>query len=133
MRIPVARALRAGIVAALLTAGLGVATAQPASAASCPGSWYPNDNGDGSGIMKAGTWNLKGNYYSDCANVGTVDGGERVWFQCWSVNDYNNLWWYVRVAGTNKKGWISAANITAERMTDDNGDGVIADKMCYGL
>ncbi|GAA0436756.1 hypothetical protein Aca07nite_45170 [Actinoplanes capillaceus] len=130
MRLSVAPALRAGIVAALLTAGLGVATAQPASADSCS-SWKPSQNGDGSGLMKAGTWNLKSNYYSTCGNIGVVSGGERVWFQCWSTNSYGNQWWYVRVAGTSTYGWISDDNIWSETVTDDNHDGNLAYVKCW--
>ncbi|GGN24512.1 hypothetical protein GCM10010112_84790 [Actinoplanes lobatus] len=113
MRFSIARALRAGIAATLLTAGLGVATAQPAFAA-CGFSYVPSTNGDGSAIVKSGTWNLKDAYYADCANVGKVYGYDRVWLRCYVVNDYNNTWWYVRRDGTSLKGWISGDNIRIE-------------------
>ncbi|GGN49293.1 uncharacterized protein YgiM (DUF1202 family) [Actinoplanes campanulatus] len=132
MRLSSTRTLRAGIAAALLTAGLGVATAQPASAA-CGWSYTPAANGDGSGIMKASAngWNLKSAPYADCDNVGKVSGGERVWYHCWDFNSYDNMWVYVRVAGTNKHGWISTDNIRDEiPYRDDNGDGVVAFEQC---
>ncbi|SNS26091.1 hypothetical protein SAMN06264365_112208 [Actinoplanes regularis] len=81
--------------------------------------------------MKAGTWNLKPNYYSTCGSVGVVRGGERVWYQCWSTNSYGNMWWYVRVAGTSTYGWISDDNIWSEAVTDDNHDGNLAYVKCW--
>ncbi|MFC3384891.1 hypothetical protein [Couchioplanes azureus] len=119
MRLSVIGAMRAGIAAVLLTAGVGVAMAQPASAAGpthCIGT--PKANGEGWGLMKPGTWNLKGGYFSECQNVGVVRGGEKVWFQCSKRNNYGNNWWYVRVAGTDKKGWISESNLAYLQYSD---------------
>ncbi|MFI7597152.1 hypothetical protein [Actinoplanes sp. NPDC049681] len=126
------RALRVALASVLLAAGLGVVAASPAHASDdCIGSSSPHANGDGSGIVLAGNWHLKKAPYSTCDNTGVVlHGGEIIWWQCQRYNIYGHLWFYVRVGGTNNKGWISTDNFVAQDLWDDNGNGVIDVARC---
>lgn len=86
-------------------------------------------NGEGAGHMNVRTW-LKTGPYSVCDNLYYVEEGTFVYFHCWWVNSYDNIWWYVRVAGTSKEGWTSASNVDLAYY-DDDGNGVVEVEKCY--
>jgi hypothetical protein len=52
-----------------------------------------------------------------------------IYLHCWKKNSYGNTWWYVRVAGTNDKGWTSENNFWGDSV-DENGDGHISFYEC---
>lgn len=79
---------------------------------------YNKPNGEGAGEM-TGTYNLKIAPYSDCWSVQSVSTGTRLWFHCWLLNDFGNLWWYVRIAGTETYGWMSNDNMKNLWYNDD--------------
>jgi hypothetical protein len=127
----------AGVTAALtlctcLLGGASSAQAVPPSArATCEnGDSVVILNGDGAATTNKSI-NLKSGDYSDCPNVGQVASGKRVYLYCSFINDYNNQWWYVRVAGTSTYGWTSADNLVyLPGEGDDNGDGRIDGVWC---
>ncbi|MFI7596673.1 hypothetical protein [Actinoplanes sp. NPDC049681] len=131
MRLTITRAARVAVASALLAAGLSAVSAQPASAAdSCLGWMGNRENGDGSGIIKEGTWNLKTGPYSTCDNAYVVHGGAKMWWMCMHNNIYGVHWVYGRMEGTNKKGWISYDNFASIDSSDDNHDGEITLAWC---
>jgi hypothetical protein len=113
---------RFGGAAAAVVLGLsfGVATgAAPAQAADC--GWSPPFNGDGYAIMTAHQV-LESGPYASCANLTASAGvGVKVWIHCRQFNTYDNLWWYVRIAGTDHKGWLFNGNMNVT--LKDDGDG----------
>jgi hypothetical protein len=64
-----------------------------------------------------------------CDNLASVADGKLVYLECLTTNSYGNVWWFVRVAGTNTYGWTSYNNI-ADRRIDDNGDGNYQPQAC---
>jgi hypothetical protein len=117
----VTRAMSRVFVIALLASGVGAAVATPALAdIDC--SVSHSANGEGSGYT-AVSKPLKVGPYGDCATTGANTGTYgKVWLHCYVYNDYSNLWWWVRIDGTQKYGWIYASHLTGVDF-DDNNDG----------
>jgi hypothetical protein len=117
------------LLAAFMVFGAGAALAPSANAAAQAECWTPSANGEGRGYMKGG-FNLKsGPYQSGCLNTGWASEGSTVYFQCWTKNSFGNVWWYVRLAGTQTYGWTSDANVWGTSV-DENGDGQIIFYQC---
>lgn len=73
---------------------------------------------------------LKVGPYGDCAKTGANTGTYgKVWLHCYVYNSYSNLWWWVRIDGTNSEGWIYADYLTGVDF-DDNNDGHENIKYC---
>ncbi|MET9762189.1 hypothetical protein ABZ016_24550 [Streptomyces sp. NPDC006372] len=111
-RTKISTVLAAGIAAAgLLTGTGGTATAdvRPASAAVDCTPPYHENNSTGWGKLK-GTYNLKKAPYASCGNVTSLGSGTKLYFHCYVINSYGNVWVYVRKAGTETHGWMSYAN-----------------------
>lgn len=108
-------------LAAVLTAGLVAVPVSPASAAiDC--SVSHSRNGEGSGYTEVSK-PLKVGPYGDCAKTGANTGAwGKVWLHCYEYNSYGNLWWWVRIDGTNSAGWIYSDHLTGVDF-DDNDDG----------
>ncbi|GGZ49876.1 hypothetical protein GCM10010387_50210 [Streptomyces inusitatus] len=106
----------------LMTFGIGLTVTPEAEAYAVSCSQSHAGNGEGGGRLKTDV-NLKRGPYTHCANAGTAASGELVYYHCYVLNDYGNVFWYVRVAGTSNYGWTSAANIE-DIYIDDNGDGI---------
>ncbi|MEV7499828.1 hypothetical protein [Streptomyces sp. NPDC093018] len=124
------RAVRlAATGAALMTvlAGVSVATATTAGAASCS-DWSPSANGEGEGILTKSVNNKKGPG-EDCTSSGSLSTGTIVWLRCYAVNQYGNTWWYFRTDATSTYGWTSENNMKVY-MYDDNGDGTWEPTRC---
>ncbi len=125
------RSIVNALFAALLVFGAGATLAPAAHASAQAECWTPTANGEGRAEMLWGV-NLKSGPYADsegCANTGWVDAGKTVYFYCWTKNSYGNVWWYVRVAGTQTFGWTSDANVWGTSV-DENGDGQITFYQC---
>jgi hypothetical protein len=76
-----------------------------------------------------GTYNLKAAPYSECGNVMSVAQGRQIFYHCWILNSYGNLWVYGRVEGTSTSGWMSGSNLS-DTWLDDDGDGVYEEGYC---
>ncbi|WP_326700405.1 hypothetical protein OG909_25815 [Streptomyces sp. NBC_01754] len=101
--------------------------AQAAATVSCTAPPH-SANGEGAGVLN-GSHALDSAPYASCSNVTTLASGTMVYYRCFYVNDYGNLWWYVRVAGTSTYGWESDDNLTSV-WYDDNGDGYMTYYAC---
>jgi hypothetical protein len=109
------------LLAAVSTIFVGSLTAaSPAYAVSCTSPSH-SVNGEGSGVMNISA-NLKVAPYAACGNVASLSKNTVVYYHCWYVNDYGNVWWWVRVAGTSTYGWMSWDNLN-DVYLDDNHDG----------
>lgn len=125
------RPVRVAIAAALLAvSALTVSwTATPASAAPSCTSPRHDVNGEGYARMNKDGTNLKKAPYAACGNVRSMGRGDKVYLQCAIFNDYGNVWWWVRVAGTDVHGWMSEDNLTYT-FEDENGDGWVHTGWC---
>ncbi|MEV0505771.1 SH3 domain-containing protein [Streptomyces spectabilis] len=97
-----------------LALGLSALTAAPTQAApqavTCSGWDYSNLD-HGSGTLTRGA-NMKVGPYAACGNVRGMDTGTKVYYWCYTVNDYGNTWTYARIAGTETHGWISDSHLS---------------------
>jgi eukaryotic-like serine/threonine-protein kinase len=117
------------LLTVMLAGGVGaIAVAGPAQAAiDC--SVSHSANGEGSGYTEVSR-PLKVGPYGDCAKTGANTGTYgKVWLHCYVYNSYSNLWWWVRIDGTSKEGWIYADYLTGVDF-DDNDDGRENIKTC---
>ncbi|WP_371582820.1 hypothetical protein [Streptomyces sp. NBC_01314] len=121
------------LLAVLMAFGVSTAIAPSAQAAPQAECWTPTANGEGRGYTfwnDGYGYNLKSGPYSDgCWNVGWVGQEKLIYLHCWKKNSYGNVWWYVRVAGTNDYGWTSDNNFWGDSV-DENGDGHISFYEC---
>lgn len=119
-RTKVSTVLTAGIAAAGLltgTSATAAADARPTSAAvDCTPPHHTN-NSTGWGKLN-GTYNLKKAPYASCGNVKNLSSGTKLYFHCYVVNSYGNIWVYARQAGTETHGWMSFDNFG--EVSDDN-------------
>lgn len=123
------RSIVNALFATLLVLGAGATIAPSAHAAAQAECWTPTANGEGRAEMLWGV-NLKSGPYADgCGNTGWAPEGSTVYFQCWTKNSFGNVWWYVRLAGTQTYGWTSDANVWGTSV-DENGDGQIIFYQC---
>ncbi|MEV4496424.1 hypothetical protein AB0J84_12040 [Micromonospora arborensis] len=112
--------IRRTLSAAAAAVLLGLTLASPASAApassqtSCSSQTVAN-NSESSATMKIGA-NLKKAPYSECGNVQYVNAGTTLYIWCWVNNDYDNFWFWARIAGTSTYGWMSVSNVTVHDM-----------------
>ncbi|MGV9216119.1 hypothetical protein ACTFTM_30065 [Micromonospora sp. RB23] len=116
------RAILAAVVLAAVAAVTPVlAMAEPARAATdCR---QPRIlNGEGAATVDRSFY-LRTAPESACPNANRVTAGSRVYYYCYYFNQYGNMWWYVRIAGTNQYGWLSDSDITDIFEYDDDGDG----------
>ncbi|WP_327065306.1 hypothetical protein OG500_05860 [Kitasatospora sp. NBC_01250] len=117
----IGRRVAAVLTSAVLFGGVaGLAGATGASAAapsvlkpaiSCSG-WSTSHTDPGTYAYLTGTYNLKVGPYASCGNVASVSSGTELWIWCYATNDYDNVWYYGRIAGTNTTGWMSGDNLT---------------------
>jgi hypothetical protein len=120
------QSLAAAVTVMAAVVGIDAAAASPALA-DC--GQKPLNNGEGSAVVN-GAYNLKTGMYTACSNTGAkTTKGETVWLQCLEDNEYGNVWWYVRIAGTNNYGWISQDNFSSKD-EDDNNDGIDGIVIC---
>ena len=68
--------------------------------------------------------------YAACDNIWWLNVGDKVYIHCQTLNDYGNLWYYVRAAGTQKYGWAYSGDTKAPVYEDENGNGVITILTC---
>ncbi|MDX3135180.1 hypothetical protein PV367_36545 [Streptomyces europaeiscabiei] len=116
------------LLAVLMAFGFSATLAPSAQAAPQAECWTPTANGEGRGFM-LGAANLKtGPYSSGCANRGYANSGERIYLHCYTVNSFNNVWWWVRTS-SNNYGWTSDANFWTDSV-DENGDGQVIYYQC---
>jgi hypothetical protein len=100
LRIALAVVLAAGLTA------LAPASAAQAGRYGCAGGrWQPN--GDGT-VVFAQEYHLKKGPMGECDRVASVRKGVTFYIWCIYQNDYDNMWFYGRVAGTQTKGWAYA-------------------------
>lgn len=51
--------------------------------------------------------------YSDCDDISYVPEGRQLYGWCYWNNSHGNHWWFVRMSGTEIKGWVYIDNLTA--------------------
>jgi hypothetical protein len=103
------RKLTSILATGLLGASLGLAVASPAQATTCNVPAAQNVD-DGYAVMLWGA-HLKNAPYADCGNIAWLPVDTKIWIWCTVSNQYGNLWFYGRVAGTSTYGWMSANNV----------------------
>lgn len=121
-------AMATGILA---SASMTMFVASPAQAATCP--WQvatPEVNGEGFGYVTEDIHLRVGGPYSACPNGAPMSEGETFYLHCYMYNNYSNLWWYGRRAGTSSMGWVSN-DVFHVTDTDDNDDGIDAIVRCF--
>ncbi|MEO3786543.1 hypothetical protein ABGB12_24725 [Actinocorallia sp. B10E7] len=105
--------------ASFLSAALGIAavsavlTASPAQAWACNNGTAVTNNSSYAGqfTYKYQNYNLRSGPSTSCSTVDTVPAGTQVYG--WCGLQINGVWWgYIRIAGTQTKGWTSQANLT---------------------
>lgn len=98
----------------LLSAGLaatGMAVAAPAGASTCQKS-HPNlSRGSGSASKPGGT-PLWSGPSSTCRNIRHIPRGAKLFYHCWRFSPENNLFTHVRIAGTQRTGWVYNGNLS---------------------
>jgi hypothetical protein len=123
------RSLVNALLAVVMLFGVSAAIAPAAHATAQVECWTPTANGEGRATMKVGVYLTDGPYQTGCGTWGWVPAGSTVYFHCWTINSYGNVWWYVRLAGTDLYGWTSDANVQGTSV-DENGDGQITFYQC---
>jgi hypothetical protein len=122
-----------GLVAALVM-GLGLAVAPAAMAPASAESYACLDwnivNGDGA-VYTTRSLYLRVAPASECAKSHYVAQGTYLYLYCRVNNIYGNEWWFARVAGTSRYGWVSADNLHWVQGGDDNGDGRYTLEWCW--
>ncbi|GGY95480.1 hypothetical protein [Streptomyces nitrosporeus] len=122
-----------------LAMSLGVTAAVAPAAAAAPAlqqvdCWTPQANGEGRGYNTIQLYLRVGPYSACGINPNApvympLPAGNTLFFHCWTINSYGNVWWYVRVEGTGWHGWISDDNLVGTSV-DENGDGQIIFYQC---
>jgi hypothetical protein len=106
------------LITALALGLAGVAAAPAQAAVDCSVSHARN--GEGSAYTEVSR-PLKVGPYGDCATNGNYTGAwGKVWLHCYVYNSYSNLWWWVRIEGTSKTGWIWASHLSGVDFDDDD-------------
>ncbi|SCG40611.1 hypothetical protein [Micromonospora humi] len=102
------------ITAAALTVATAATPAAAAAvapaAANCSSQQVANYD-DGYAIMRIGA-NLKKAPEAACGTVQYVGAGTKLWLWCFTVNQYDNVWFWGRIDGTSTYGWMANANTT---------------------
>ncbi|HWO63681.1 MAG TPA: hypothetical protein VNO31_26975 [Umezawaea sp.] len=100
------------IVSAAFTAFVTVPPAQAAgfeaAAVTCGNEYWPHsnqDNGHGK-VVKSSPAAVHTGPYGACTIVGYVAPGTTVYYDCYSVNDYDSTWTWIRDADGSSLGWI---------------------------
>ncbi|GLY04083.1 MULTISPECIES: amidase domain-containing protein [Actinoplanes] len=104
-------------------ATIGLSVVSPGAAGAVPpdcAEFATTTNGNGSALM-LDTYPLKTGPYGDCAKTSTdgVKAGTRLYFWCYTMNSYDNKWWYARVDGTTDYGWIYETHLTSVNLSSD--------------
>jgi len=121
------------VLALVVVLGLGVvATASPARAAEYRGcDWhYDTPNGEGT-LTFYKSYNLKVGPLGECDHVASVAKGTTFYVWCEYWNQYDNMWFYGRIAGTQTMGWAYQDAFGPKIVIgDDNNDGVVNIEYC---
>lgn len=98
-----------------LLAGVSLGVGAPAASAGVPE--HPCDYVAYSNVSSGygyllGDHNLQARPAAECDSVAYLGKGTKMYYWCYIVNYYGNQWIYGRVAGTDTRGWESAANVS---------------------
>jgi eukaryotic-like serine/threonine-protein kinase len=80
---------------------------------SCAG-WTHQDPSPGTYGYMTGGYHIEVGPYETCTDIALAESGAKIWYHCYVVNAFGNKWMYVRIAGTNSAGWMSADNLTGQ-------------------
>lgn len=103
LRSRISSILAAGAILGATLVGFSAPSASAAGVCDLPNLPANNSNGVGHFFDKA---TLRAQPYSDCGSMGTYSVRTKFDVWCWKINAYGNPWVYVRIAGTELKGWL---------------------------
>ncbi|MGX6608087.1 hypothetical protein ACWKSP_39100 [Micromonosporaceae bacterium Da 78-11] len=136
MKLNMARFWQRAVLVLIVAAGTGVVGASPAQATVFRGCdykyWTPNGEGK---LTFFDDYNLKAGPLGECAHLRSVKKGTAFYIWCRYENQYGNMWFYGRVAGTQTVGWAFRDAFgpkieLGDRDDDDNGDGITKLEFC---
>ncbi|MGV4927934.1 serine/threonine protein kinase (plasmid) [Streptomyces sp. BHT-5-2] len=84
---------------------------KPSSAPATCSGWSHHDPEPGTYGYLSGDHHILTGPYQVCSSVAATKSGTKLWFHCSVENSYGHKWLYVRIAGTDNAGWMSADNI----------------------
>lgn len=93
----------ATIAGALVT--MGAPNASAAASGCIDLGFAPVNNSSATGYFDSKA-TLRTHPYADCGSMGTYPAGTNFYVWCYNINQYGNKWYYVRIKGTDIKGWL---------------------------
>lgn len=101
--------LKSLLVASAMIAGALVVVGAPSASAATSGcidlGFSPLNTSTSTGYFDSRA-TLRTHPYATCGSMGTYPAGTNFDVWCYNINQHGNKWFYVRIAGTEIKGWL---------------------------
>lgn len=107
----IARLLAAGAFLGGSLVGLNAPSASAAGVCDLPNIPNNTSNGVGHFFDRA---TLRTQPYSACGSMGTYPAKTKFSIWCWKTNVHGNPWAYVRISGTEIKGWLYTSHLVLD-------------------